>query len=195
MKLLLWLLLFLFLAWGIPYLRIFAKRVCLLIRLKNAVKKHGWQLRGTHRLWWLAGNNGKTCDFHLYTGEHLYSVKLFSVKYHKSALILSDGHRYRFRYYLGLIGQAASARIPIDGTVRRMPQYNFRAGILQKWDTAYPHSILLIHPVCIEICDSPKHDKEIPRGAGDRYYDMQIYSLRRFLARAELDDFSHAETF
>lgn len=197
MKLFLLLLGFFIILWLLPYVRIFFKRILLFLKLKKACRVHSWTLRGTHPLWFLGTNQNDICDFHIYTGRNLYSVKLFALRHRRSTLVFSDGRQYHIRYFLGLIGQFASARIPIDGKKKKLPAYRFRIGVELAWETATPHQILLLHPVCIEICDTRRAlkettlmangENEVILGAGSRVYDMQIYSLSRFLGRLEQD--------
>ncbi len=189
MKLLVWIAVPV-LAWlGLSYLRIAVKRLQLFLSIRTLCKRKGWTLFGTHRLWMFSPNGYQSCDFHLFTGAHLYCVKLFSVRYRRSVLCLCEGHRYYIRQFLGLVGMAASARIPIDGKQRTMPQYNFRYRLKPEWDTAQVHNILLLSPVCMEVnTHGADRKKVIVAGMGDRYYDMQLYSRPRFLSRVELDN-------
>ncbi|MGM9625658.1 MAG: hypothetical protein ACI3XM_08110 [Eubacteriales bacterium] len=197
MKQLLVLLGFFIILWLLPYVRIFVKRMILYLKIKKACSVHSWTLRGTHPFWFFGINQNGICDFHIYTGRNLYSVKLFALRYRRSMLVFSDERQYHIRYFLGLIGQFSSARIPIDGKKKKLPAYRFRMGVELAWETATPHQILLLHPVCIEICDTRRAlkettlmangENEVILGAGDRIYDMQIYSLGYFLGRLEQD--------
>lgn len=185
------------LIWVLPYFRIFIKRLLLWHTLHRFCKKYGYTLYGTHRLWMFGSNAGHTCDVYIYTGRHLYSIKLFALKYRRSTLIFSEGHQYHVRYYLGLVAQAASARLPIDGSVKHMPQYRFRKQINSAWETAVPHAILLLNPVCHEIYQTQTfagRKEERLLGIGDRVNDMQLYSLHRLLERIALDMRQDKET-
>ena len=184
--------------WLLPFVRIVVKRMILFQKIKKTCRRHSWTLGGTHPLWFFGTNQNGICDFHIYTGRNLYSVKLFALRHRRSVLVFSDMWQYHIRYFLGLIGQFSSARIPIDGKKKNLPAYRFRFGVEPAWETAVPHRILLLHPVCMEIRDTRRALKEttllangeteVMLGAGSRVYDMQIYSLSRFLGRLEQDE-------
>ncbi len=189
MKLLLYLVLFVLLLYGIAWLRIFIKRLALYRTLKRLCRQHGWTLFGTRRLWMFSGNGSPNCDVHVYTGRHLYCIKLFAVRYRRSVLCLCEGRQYYIRQFLGLIAMATSATIPIEGKRQTMPAYHFRYRLKPEWDTAHIHNILLLNPVCMEVNTYGSDGKrDVVAGTGDRYYDMQLYSLARLTARMELDN-------
>ncbi len=189
MKLLLYIALLILLLYGIACLRIGYKRIRLYATLSKLCRKHGWTLFGTHKLWLFSGNGCKNCDVHLFTGRHLYCIKLFAVRYRRTVLCLCEGRQYYIRQFLGLIGMATSATIPVEGKRKTMPAYHFRYRLKPEWDTAQIHNILLLNPVCMEVNTYGNDGKrDVVAGTGDRYYDMQLYSLARLCARMELDN-------
>ena len=169
-----------------PYIRIFCKRLSLCRRLKSACAKNGWTLSPAHRLWFLGRKNDTRCDVHIITKHDVYSVKLFSVKYRRSALVLTGGRGYFIRCYLGLLGNTAvMARIPLDGKRDVLPEYRFREGFDASWEIKHHHKILLLSPTAFEIRRIPQHGREEVLGAGELVLDMHLYSLSRLLGRIE----------
>ena len=186
MKFLLLVLVFIALLWLFPFLRIFCKRLSLCRRLTAACKKHGWQLSPTHRFWYFGRKSDERCDFHIVTKHDVYSVKLFAVKYRRSALVLTGGRGYFIRGYLGLLSNTAvMARIPLDGKQQLFPQYRFREGFDASWEIKHHHKILLLSPTAFEIRRIPQHGREEVVGTGELVLDMHLYSLSRLLGRME----------
>lgn len=180
----------------IPYIRIFFKRLSLYRRLTAACKKHGWTLSPVHRLWFLGRKNDTRCDFHIVTKHDVYSVKLFSIKLRRSALVFTGGRGYFIRGYLGLIGNnGTSATIPLDGKKRTLPEYRFREGFDASWETKNHHKILLLSPTSFEILRMTQNGKRAVLGTGDLVLDMHVYSLSRLLGRiGQIDDHLHGRS-
>ena len=195
MKFILLVLLFIALLWLFPYIRIFCKRLSLRRRLIAACKKNGWRLSPTHRFWYFGRKSDERCDFHIVTKHDVYSVKLFSVKYRRSALVFTGGRGYFIRGYLGLLGNTAvMARIPLDGHRQLLPQYRFREGFDASWEIKHHHKILLLSPTAFEIRRIPQHGREEVLGTGDLVLDMNVYSLSRLLGRiGQLDGHMHGQ--
>ena len=186
MKFLLMILCIILLITLVPYVRIFCKRLSLCRRLHAACKKNGWTLSPAHRYWFLGRKNDTRCDVHIVTKHDVYSVKLFSVKYRRSALVLTGGRGYFIRCYLGLLGNTAvMARIPLDGKRQLLPQYRFREGFDASWEIKHHHKILLLSPTAFEIRRIPQHGREEILGTGELVLDMHLYSLSRLLGRME----------
>ncbi len=174
------------LLWLIPYIRIFFKRLSLCRRLTAACKKHGWTLSPTRRFWYFGRKNDVRCDVHIITKHDVYSVKLFSVKFRRSALVFTGGRGYFVRAYLGLLGNTTvMARIPLDGSRQLLPQYRFREGFCASWETKNHHKILLLSPTSFEILRMTENGKREVLGTGDLVLDMNVYSLSRLLGRME----------
>ena len=195
MKFILLVLLFIALLWLFPFIRMFFKRLSLRRRLIAACKKNSWRLSPTHRFWYFGRKSDERCDFHIVTKHDVYSVKLFSVKYRRSALVLTGGRGYFIRGYLGLLGNTAvMARIPLDGPRQLLPQYRFREGFDASWEIKHHHKILLLSPTAFEIRRIPQHGREEVLGTGDLVLDMNVYSLSRLLGRiGQLDGHMHGQ--
>ena len=186
MKFLLLVLAFIALLWLFPFIRIFCKRLSLRRRLIAACNKNGWQLSPTHRFWYFGRKSDERCDFHIVTKHDVYSVKLFAVKRRSSTLVLTGGHGYFIRGYLGLIGiYGGAATIPLDGRRQVLPQYRFREGFDASWEIKHHHKILLLSPTPFEIRRIPQYGREEIVGAGELVLDMHLYSLSRLLGRIE----------
>ena len=169
-----------------PYIRIFFKRLSLYRRLHAACKRNGWTLSPAHKLWFLGRKNDARCDVHIVTKHDVYSVKLFAVKYRRSALVLTGGRGYFIRCYLGLLSNTAvMARIPLDGKRCVLPEYRFREGFDASWEIKHHHKILLLSPTAFEIKRIPQHGREEVLGTGELVLDMHLYSLSRLLGRME----------
>lgn len=180
----------------LPYIRMFFKRLSLRRRLVAACKKNGWTLSPVHRFWYFGRKNDARCDVHIVTKHDVYSVKLFSVKYRRSALVFTGGRGYFIRGYLGLLGNTTvMARIPLDGRQRILPAYRFREGFDASWEIKTHHKILLLSPTSFEILRMTQNGKREVLGTGDLVLDMNVYSTSRLLGRiGQLDDHLHGRS-
>ena len=175
-----------------PYIRCLFKRMNLLFKIKGVCKAKGYQLCGTHGLWFLGGKNGKKCDCYIDTTEELFAIKLFGMPRRRRVLVFTEKKEYFTRI---LVGMLLLIRETFDSKAKPLPEYDFTIQGSTVSKEKKLRKILLINPVPMEMLMqaergkdaklSPfpvenmqaENGKERILSPGDEVYGMQIANL------------------
>ena len=160
-----------------PYLRCLCKRLACLWKVKRLCKKKGYALQPTHTLWYLGGKRGIKCDFYIETPRNVYAIKLFGMKRRLTTLILMENGEYCIKHIVG----ARHALFTWYTKPKVLPTYDFRYQFQEKWTAKKFHSILLIHPITMEVCLQEKNGMQKGMYYGDEVNGMEIHSLQHLL--------------
>ena len=168
----------------LPYIRCFLKRIAMAVKLYRLCKRRGFRLYGAHLFWIFSSKHSLHCDFYVETRDEVFSVKLFGTLRRGHTLIFTKTGEWFVRKRMILFANTGGAlELPTDTKRRPFPQYNFRYRYRTKWEIKTPHRVLLVHPVCHEIC----LDSKIV-GAGDVINDCECYSLSRLMGKLEVTE-------
>lgn len=151
MKPLLFILAIAFLLFAFPFVRYFAKRVFLAVRLKRLCKHRKFRLHKTHFLWFLGKNSEKNCDFHIETEKGIYSVKLFGSSFRKYFPTFTEDGKVYFKYFIPFLSMRNPNLVFIEGKKRFDGSFDYRYGFQENWKNKESRAFLLIHPNCREM--------------------------------------------
>lgn len=166
--------------------RFIYKRISLYFRLTSGCRRIGAEFIPRRRFWMFAGKRGSECDFYIETETAVYSVKLWeTMRYHTELHFTSEGEYYTrsFIAFASRIGMLF--RTPVDSMKKRVPAYEMRPDFKYEWYMKRFVPVLLISPVCHEICYVAERGIKRYIGAGDMVNDLYIYSTSRLLGELE----------
>ena len=167
---------------SLPLIRLLAKRISLVTRLKRVCKAKGYSLVGVKPLWFLSLNRSKDCDFYIIKEHEILCVKLFGLRRRDSTLVFMHNNKYFLRKYVKGLPPGIVYGSPIETKIKTLPKYNFRYKYKLDWELKKPRSVLLINPVSAEIKYTPKAGGERTVGSNEQINDYEIASLSRFIS-------------
>ncbi len=174
---LLWLLVFVAVAVSIPFARFFIKRCILYIKLVRLCKRRGYELKATHRFWFLGNRNRKSLDLYIKTATTVFSIKLFGCIRKNTKIIVKENGDYFIRKYYAFLSSKSQAILFSDSVAKPFNKYSFEIN-----DNSKPvRNIILQHPAAIEMRSQPQHGSEIILDNGDVLYGAEIYSSNAFI--------------
>ena len=165
-----------------PFIRLFVKRISLVIRLKKACKEKGYSLVSVKPLWFLSLNNSKNCDFYIIKEYEILCVKLFGLRRRDSTLVFMDDNKCSLRKYIKGLPPAIVYSSPVQTAIKSLPVFNFRYKYKLDWELKMPRNILLINPVSAEIKYAPRSGGERFVGSNEKINNFEIASLSRFIS-------------
>ena len=137
---------------------------------------------------WLHTQARQNCDFYIETKNEVFAVKLFCVlKRFSNTLIFTDESEYFIRDFTAIPTLSGGYRLPTNGKINKMINYNYRYHYKNEWEIKDPVNVLLINPVPHEIRRQSKNGNETILGNGDPVHGARIYSLSGFLTILERD--------
>ncbi len=173
----LWLLAFVAIVVSIPFARFFIKRCILYTKLVRLCKRRGYELKATHRFWFLGNRNRKSLDLYIKTATTVFSIKLFGCIRKNTKIIVKENGDYFIRKYYAFLSSKSQALLFSDSVSKPFNKYQFEIK-----DNAKPvRNIILQHPAAIEMRNQPQHGSEIILDNGDILYGAEIYSLNAFI--------------
>ena len=171
-----------FIIFSLPFIRLLAKRISLVTRLKRVCKAKGFSLVGVKPLWFLSTNSSKNCDFYIVKEYEILCVKLFGLRRRDSTLVFTHNNRFFLRKYVKGLPPGIVYSSPIETRIKALPEYNFRYKYKLDWELKKPKSVLLINPVSAEIKYAPKTGGERTIGSNEQINNYEIASLSRFIS-------------
>ncbi|MBQ2881728.1 MAG: hypothetical protein IJE40_05620 [Clostridia bacterium] len=173
---------------SIPYIRFLFKRIQLYIKIKKICTKKKYRFHKNGSLWFLHTQARQNCDFYIETKNEVFAVKLFCVlKRFSNTLIFTDESEYFIRDFTAIPTLSGGYRLPTNGKINKMINYNYRYHYKNEWEIKDPVNVLLINPVPHEIRRQSKNGNETILGNGDPVHGARIYSLSGFLTILERD--------
>lgn len=165
-----------------PYVRCFWKRIICSKKLKRVCKAKGFQLKGTHILWFLGGRKGKKCDCYLETPEAIFCIKFFEVVHHLRTLVFVEEREYLLRRHMGIMLWIYET---CDGQCKKLLEYDFAYERDDAPTDKQTYPILLVNPVPVEMLQQFDNGKEVILNPGDKIRDMEVYNQSQLLKRLE----------
>ncbi|MBQ9133679.1 MAG: hypothetical protein IJX64_04010 [Clostridia bacterium] len=166
----------------LPYLRIFAKRVLLVLKMQKCLGKSGARLVPTHRLWMFGRKSTPRCDFYIETKDTVYAVKLFATGRRLSTLVFQNDGKYVTRNEFAIFSYGGAHKLSFDSRPHSLPRYDFQYRFAEDWYLKDFVPVLLVHPICYQI---KQGEKDV--SSGDMVNGVFVYSLSRLLAKIEYE--------
>ncbi len=167
---------------SLPLIRLLAKRLSLVAKLKKVCKSKGYSLVGVKPLWFLSLNHSKNCDFYILKENEILCVKLFGLRRRDSTLVFMDENKCFLRKYIKGLPPAVVYSTPIQTKIKSLPVFNFRYKYKLDWELKKPRNVLLINPVSAEIKYAPRSGGERFIGSNEQINNYEISSLSRFIS-------------
>ncbi|MBQ7933634.1 MAG: hypothetical protein IJ327_02435 [Lachnospiraceae bacterium] len=167
---------------GYPYVRYFWKRIIFYKKLKGICKKKGFQLHGTHLLWFLGGRNGKKCDCYIESPTSAFCIKLFGVVPRLRTLVFVEERVYFLRRHMGML---LFLNEKVDGDSKELPEYDFYYKGKDSFPEKKRYHILLVIPVPVEMLHRFDNGQEVILNPGDKIRDMEVYNQSWLLEKLE----------
>ena len=159
------------------YIRCFFKRLKCLFSITRMCRKHGFQLKGKHPLWFLGSRYAKRCDCVIRTPGGVFAVKFFGCLWPLKTLILREYGEYIFRAHSAFL----TAVLDIyDGYPHPLPAYS-----VPESEGPDVRRLLLMSPMPLETLLQPNNGQEHVSGPGDTICGMEIANLSHLIRVVE----------
>lgn len=166
-----------------PVIRLFCKRVSLVLRLKKVCREKGFALTPLHRLWFLWLRGGNTFDFAVETRDDAYAVKLFGVWRKHDELRFGPGDSYLVRHQFAFLSRMGEGIVMTlwESREKPLPVYRYPQEMTDSYAGKLWKPVLLMHPVGHSIRLVDKRGSSVQICSGDCASRYPITSAFQFL--------------
>ena len=160
----------------LPLIRIFFKRLSLMIRLSRACRKSGAGLYPCRRLYWLF-HSGDLCDFVAVSGDRAFAVRLMAAKRKTDAITFRGGGYTVTRRFALVSAWGFTAVMQGDSKPKPLPGCGVPRSMRDIVGRRMLSRCLVINPVCSELFREDKSGNRMPVGSGDKFGDTDILTV------------------